>query len=172
MKLFTLSLIALSSLASVAFANLGDTHQQSAARYGKTYRNDGFTGLSIYAPLGKGWMIYEWYNENGIVESIMYYQANGKRITQKQCDQLTDANKISVSHWNKATDDAAGTIWMSDDNNWRIELSWDASFHTDDGRPLHRLVISTGAGFLGMYNSLKGQPATTTTTAADLPVSL
>jgi hypothetical protein len=158
------------AIASSASANLGDTHAQSNARYGKTYRNDGFTGISIYAPKGRGWMIYEWFNENGIVEAIEYYQVNGKYITQQQGDKLTAINGIQPKGWPKVASDAAGDIWFSPDNNWRIEVSWDG---TMGNQPMHRMILSTLHGDAGMRAALGGgtnQQQQVVNT--DLPVSL
>jgi hypothetical protein len=167
------TLIAIALLApSLAFANLGDTHEQSTARYGKTFFNGGFTGLSTYAPKGKGWIIYEWFNENGIVECIAYYQVSGSRINQSQMDQLMiTVNGIHANRWDIVSDDASGKIWMSADMNWRAELSWDGSM---GNKPMHRLVLSTQHGFLGMQAALgvPGYQNSTSTATNDLPVSL
>jgi hypothetical protein len=150
-KSLQLGALALVSLPTFAFANLGDPHERSNARYGKTYRNDGFTGITVYAPTGRGWIIYEWFNENGIVEAIEYYQANGKYINQQQGNQLTAINGLHVKHWDKTNEEASGSVWMSDDKNWRLETSWDG---TMGAKPLHRMVISTPHGCIGMQAAL------------------
>ena len=114
---------------------------------------------------------YEWYNEEGLVEAIEYYQVSGEPISQKQMNQLTEANGVKVSHWNKLTSDAAGNIWLSDDHAWRAELSWDG---TMGAKPMQRYLLSTPKGFLGMNAALgpASQPENNNNTPTDLPVAL
>ena len=164
------TLIAIALLApSLAFANLGDTHEQSNARYGKTFVNEGFTGLSTYAPRGKGWIIYEWFNENGIVEAITYYQVSGSPISQKQMDAFVRVNDLHVNRWDKINEEASGNVWLSEDSNWRCELSWDG---TMGAKPMHRLILSTPHGFLGYQADLGAFRSNSSTASNDLPVSL
>jgi hypothetical protein len=169
-----LSALTLVSLPTFAFANLGDTHAQSAARYGKAFKEEGFTGLTGYTPKGKGWMIIEWFNENGLVEAIAYYQVSGNPISQKQMDMLCEINNVRASHWNKINGEAAGNVWLSGDSNWRSELSWDG---TIGAKPLQRLILSTPHGFLGYQAALgapdyQSQPSLPANANSDLPVSL
>ena len=164
-KFFLIALTApmLALSGQLASANLGDTHKQSDARYGKAYKTDGFSGITRYAPKGKGWMILEWFNKQGIVEAVEYYQVSGEPIIQTQVDQFFALNQISSNcYWQTLKEDASGTIWIVPTKQLRMELSWDA---TMGGKPIERLILSSFDGFLGIQAALEK-------TATDLPASI
>jgi hypothetical protein len=70
MKLLTLSLIAISTLASSAFADLGDTKAESVARYGHPAEQD---QGSAYWSLDDDHTVAEWFNSDNVCDAIAYY---------------------------------------------------------------------------------------------------
>ena len=96
-KLTITTLIALSSLASAAFANLGDTYKQSVARYGKPQKN-----------LGNGWVwwvtdqdntVTENFGENGRCRVIEYRRFTG--VSYSPTELLTRISQnFPASHGN------------------------------------------------------------------------
>src|SRR5206468_11251536 len=105
------------------------------------------------APKGKGWMILEWFNKQGIVEAVEYYQVSGETIIQTQVDQFFALNHISSNcYWQTLKEDASGTIWIVPTKQLRMELRWDA---TMGGKPIERLILSSFDGFLGIQAALE-----------------
>ena len=64
MKLLSLSLIALSSLAASAFADLGDTITSSEAKYGKGTPDQQFRHRIMYDY--NDWWVFEFFNDAGM----------------------------------------------------------------------------------------------------------
>jgi hypothetical protein len=86
----TLFLLLASAIAMplLAQANIGDTVEQSTARYGQPgNRREHFCDFRI-----NGWWIVEWFDpQTGKAEYIMYRKYSGQ-ISQQEADQLLNIN--------------------------------------------------------------------------------
>jgi hypothetical protein len=114
-------------LPTLAFANLGDTREQSNSRYGEPIPIEHTSLVFYYTP---DWLIMEWFNKKEIVESITYYRRDGLEITQMQMDGYCTENNAVISHWTKnpIPESPPGVqvvgIWVSVINNLRLESDW------------------------------------------------
>jgi hypothetical protein len=167
MKTFLLTLCAVAALNTSAFANMWDTHALSDARYAKPTTTEGFTGITSYAK--DGWMILEWFNKQGHVEAIEYYQMNGNAIIPSQIHQLCEANRMLFPNWSEISDKHNNSIWLAkvDSTYFRFELSWDTSVQD---KPLQRVLLSTAEGFLRMDDALRAANAEHQSISSDLPI--
>jgi len=106
------------AFAAAARANIGDTPEQSAARYGKPFSRFKHT---LYYHTRKGWIIAEWYTQEGRVGVISYMKQRGE-ITQAEIEAFNGTNissGVSANDWLELeSKDANIRAWITLDKAW------------------------------------------------------
>ena len=101
-------------------ANMADTQQQAADRYGRPIRKNG-DNVIYHA---KGYVIQHWFNPEGLAEAVYYTKLNGN-ISQAEIDAICGVNLPSYIHredWiEQQADNSSYRLWFSLDGNWRFE---------------------------------------------------
>jgi hypothetical protein len=118
--LVMLGLVGLSLLTNNAHAELGETKQQSAKRYGKPVSSAGHVLYYKH----KGYIIAQWFNPSDLCEVVCYFKLQGN-ISQAESDRMGAANLPSYMHrddWIEQPDQTAnGRMWTSIDGQWFFE---------------------------------------------------
>ena len=110
MKRLTLSLIALSTLASSAFADIGDTLASSEAKYGK-----GQADLPRVVYFHNGWWIRQTFNAEGHCALAEFARLDGKVVTDTQARNL-DKNNLPAEALTGRPGEWSTTEWETTDN--------------------------------------------------------
>jgi hypothetical protein len=135
-----LILTAALGLTMSARANMWDNRAQSNDRYGKPFKVDEANSLISYS--NANWMITEWFDETGWVESIGYYKLDGKGFTKDEIKKIQAANNFFAEQWRHI----APHVWVNDITDQRFEQDSEQL----NGKTIARLILCTHKGYDGM----------------------
>jgi hypothetical protein len=140
-----LILTAALGLTMSAHANLWDNRAQSGDRYGKPFQVDDANSLITYS--NSGWMITEWFDDAGWVESIVYYKMNGKLFTRQEINEIQTTNNFFADEWRHI----APNVWVNTTTDQRFE----GSSEQLNGKTIYRLILCTHKGYDGMNTAFQ-----------------
>ncbi len=143
---------------SLAFANLGDTQDESEGRYrvqGIPWNMDEKNKGMIMYHASQDWAMEEWYNAQGIVEGITYYRLpNGTPMTLAEIKKLVLENGgVNPDEWAYHCDGSrslcgSGIDFIYQGKPYRYAYSVSGRI----GYLFHSFTIGTPEGFKHMVN--------------------
>jgi|SRR4029077_3919772 len=139
-----LILTAALGLTMSAQANLWDNRAQSNDRYGKPFQVDEANSIISYS--SPGWLITEWFDDAGWVESIAYYKLNGKVFSQTEIDKISVSNNFTSNNWVHISPN----VWATG-----TDQRFERSSEPLNGKTIYRLIFSTRKGYDGMNTAFQ-----------------